>query len=74
MNQVYRDANAAMHAAYALSKRLHKPLWRLQGVDSRGAPAWVISLEKDAAIALGGVSSPAPYSNLYSAIQLDKTG
>lgn len=52
MNQVYRDANAAMHAAYALSKRLCKPVWRPQGVDSRGAPVWVVSLEKDAAIAL----------------------
>lgn len=53
MNQVYHDSNAAMHAAYALSKMLRKPAWRHQGVDSRGAPVWVVSLEKDPAIALG---------------------
>ena len=53
MNQVYHDSNEAMHAAYALSKMLRKPAWRHQGVDSRGAPVWVVSLEKDPAIALG---------------------
>lgn len=52
MNQVYHDANAAMHAAYELSRRLHKPVWRHTGVDSRGASVWVVSLEKDAEIAL----------------------
>jgi hypothetical protein len=55
MTQVYHDANAAMHAAYALSKMLHKPVWRHAGVDSRGTPVWVVSLEKDAAIALQGL-------------------
>lgn len=55
MNQVFRDASDALHAAYALSKRVHRPVWRHQGVDSRGAPVWVVSLEKDAAIALEGL-------------------
>lgn len=46
MTQVYHDANAAMHAAYALSKMLHKPVWRHAGVDSRGAPVWLSHLRK----------------------------
>jgi hypothetical protein len=54
MNQVYRDVSLAMHAAYALSQRLHRPVWRHTGVDSRGATVWVVSLEKDPVIALGG--------------------
>ncbi len=53
INQVYRDASLAMKAAYELSQRLHKPVWRHTGVDSRGAFVWVVSLEKDPAIALG---------------------
>jgi len=52
MNQVYHDASLALHAAYELSKRLHRPIWRHTGIDSRGATVWVVSLEKDAAIAL----------------------
>lgn len=55
MNQIFTDASAAMHAAYALSERLHKPVYRHTGVDSRGATVWVVSLERDAAIALQGV-------------------
>jgi hypothetical protein len=55
MNQIYRDASAAMHAAYALSQRLHRPVWRHTGVDSRGATVWMVSLESDAAIALRGL-------------------
>ena len=51
-NQIYTDAGAAMHAAYELSQRLHRPVWRHTGVDSRGAFVWVVSLEKDAQIAL----------------------
>lgn len=57
MNQVYTDASEALHAAYQLSKRLHKPVWRHTGVDSRGASVWVVSLEKDAAIALQGLAT-----------------
>lgn len=57
MNQVYRDASDALHAAYALSNRLHKPVWRHQGVDSSGATVWVVSLESDAAIALQELST-----------------
>jgi len=53
MNQVFTDASLALHAAYQLSQRLHKPVWRHAGVGSRGAPVWVVSLEKDAVIALG---------------------
>lgn len=53
MSQVFTDASAAMHAAYELSERLHRPVWRHTGVDSRGATVWVVSLERDAAIALG---------------------
>ena len=53
MNQIFTDANAAMHAAYKLSERLHRPVWRHTGVDSRGATVWVVSLEKDPVIALG---------------------
>jgi len=55
MNQVYRDASDALHAAYALSKMLNKPVWRHQGVDSRGASIWIVSLERDSAIALQGL-------------------
>lgn len=55
MSQIYKDASEAMHAAYQLSQRLHKPVWRHQGVDSRGATIWVVSLEGDAAIALQGL-------------------
>lgn len=54
-NQIYTDAGAAMHAAYELSQRLHRPVWRHTGVDSRGAFVWVVSLEKDAQIALQGL-------------------
>jgi hypothetical protein len=57
MNQVYRDASEALHAAYELSERLHRPVWRHTGVDSRGATVWVVSLERDAAIALQGLVS-----------------
>lgn len=57
MNQVYHDASLALHAAYELSKRLHKPVWRHTGVDSRGATVWVVSLEKDAVIALGELAA-----------------
>lgn len=57
MNQIYHDANAAMHAAYALSKMLRRPVWRHTGVDSRGAIVWVVSLESDAAIALQELST-----------------
>lgn len=53
MNQIFTDASAAMHAAYELSERLHRPVWRHMGLDSRGASVWIVSLEKDAAIALG---------------------
>lgn len=53
MSQVFTDASAAMNAAYALSERLHKPVYRHMGLDSRGASVWIVSLEKDAAIALG---------------------
>jgi len=53
MNKIYRDASLAMHAAYELSQRLHRPVWRHTGVDSRGALVWVVSLEKDPVIALG---------------------
>lgn len=53
MNQVFTDANVAMKAAYELSQRLHRPVWRHTGIDSRGATVWVVSLENDAAIALG---------------------
>lgn len=52
MNQIYRDASAAMHAAYELSQRLHRPVWRHTGVDGRGVFVWVVSLEKDPKIAL----------------------
>jgi hypothetical protein len=55
MNQVFTDASAAMHAAYELSERLHRPVWRHTGVDSRGSTIWVVSLEGDAAIALQGL-------------------
>jgi len=53
MNQVYYNASDALSAAYALSQRLHKPVWRHTGVDGRGAFVWVVSLEKDPQIALG---------------------
>ncbi len=55
MNQVYHDASLAMHAAYKLSQRLRRPVWRHTGVDSKGAFVWVVSLEKDAQIALQGL-------------------
>lgn len=55
MNQVFTDANVAMKAAYELSQRLHRPVWRHTGVDSRGATVWVVSLESDAATALQGL-------------------
>lgn len=52
-NQIYTDASAAMKAAYELSQRLHRSVWRHTGVDGRGATVWVVSLEKDPVIALG---------------------
>ncbi len=55
MNQVFTDANVAMKAAYELSQRLHRPMWRHTGVDSRGATVWVVSLESNAATALQGL-------------------
>ncbi len=55
MNQIYKDASEAMHAAYQLSKLLHKPVFRHTGVDSRGASIWIVSLERDSAIALQGL-------------------
>ncbi len=57
MNQVYRDASVAMHAAYELAQRLHRPVWRHTGIDSRGATVWVVSLESDATIALQGLAA-----------------
>lgn len=54
-NQIYTDAGAAMHAAYELSQRLHRPVWRHTGVDSRGVIVWVVSLEKDPQVALQGL-------------------
>lgn len=55
MNQVYRDTSEAMHAAYALSQRLHMPVWRHTSVGSRGATVWMVSLESNAATALQGL-------------------
>lgn len=53
MNRVFTDASTAMHAAYELSKRYHKTTYRHMCLDDRGRTLWVVSLEKDAAIALG---------------------
>lgn len=55
MNQIYTDASLALHAAYQLSQRLRKPVFRHTGIDSRGATIWMVSLEGDAAIALQGL-------------------
>ncbi|MGY2165749.1 hypothetical protein HX799_01225 [Pseudomonas tolaasii] len=52
MNQIYYDASEAMKAAYELSQRLHKPVYRHVCLDDRGATVWLVTTEKDVDTAL----------------------
>ncbi len=57
MNQVYHDASLAMSAAYALSQRLHRPVYRHVALDDRGATVWLVTLERDLDTALQAFSA-----------------
>jgi hypothetical protein len=46
MNKTYADAADAMRAAYELSQKLGRPVWRHITLNKHGAPCWYISLNK----------------------------
>lgn len=46
MNKTYANAADAMHAAYELSQKLGRPVWRHITLNKHGAPCWYISLNK----------------------------
>ncbi|MGC6371341.1 hypothetical protein [Pseudomonas sp. S2.OTC.A_B10] len=57
MNQIYYDASEAMKAAYTLSQRLHKVIYRHVCLDDRGTTVWLVTLERDLDVALQAFSA-----------------
>lgn len=56
-NQIYYNAGEAMHAAYELSQRLHRAIYRHVCVDDRGVTAWLVTTERDLDTALATFSA-----------------
>jgi len=56
MSRIYHDASEAMRAAYELSQRIHKPVYRHVCLDDRGATVWLVTLERDLDTALQAFS------------------
>lgn len=52
MTKTYSSASDAMRAAYELSQRLGRPVWRHTANDKRGKPYWYVSLDRTPHIAL----------------------
>lgn len=52
MNQIYKEAGAAMAAAYSLSKLRHRIVYRHICQDSWGNNVWLVSLQSDPDIAI----------------------
>lgn len=46
MNKKYTNAADAMHAAYELSQKLGRPVWRHITFNEHGAPRWYVSLSQ----------------------------
>ena len=57
MNQIYKDAGAAMSAAYELSKLRHRIVYRHICLGDRGNTVWLVSLQSDPDIAIQEVST-----------------
>jgi hypothetical protein len=57
MNKFYKSAGDAMKAAYELSQRLGRRVWRHQITDSNGATRWYVSLEQTPTNALQGLAA-----------------
>lgn len=46
MNKTYTNAADAMRAAYELTQKLGRPVWRHMAHTKHGAPRWYISLSQ----------------------------
>jgi hypothetical protein len=57
MNTIYDDPNTAMQVAYGIAQQTGKRVWRHAVENKWGVARWIVSFEKDAQIALQGLSA-----------------
>jgi hypothetical protein len=57
MNTIYDDPYTAMQVAYSVAQQTGRLVWRHTVENKWGVARWIVSFEKDAQIALQGLTA-----------------